>query len=395
MQDASYPLVSPESPPEFLNQPILRPDLFPDPILVESMDLLHFKGNFICRVRCSQGIEGISVSNNMQMNYCYPMWERRIKGFFVGKDARNWESLLEEFYDHFCNYKFQGLALWVPLATAEFAVLDLLGKHAGVPMGELFGPIQHSEVAVYQANNYRGKSAEESVELMKAQVDAIGANALKCKVGGRMNQEDSPPGRSEALIPLARETFGPDMTLYADANSSYDVKNAIRIGKLLEEYDFAFFEEPVPFDAYPETKTVSDALKLPIAGGEQESSMRIFRGLIEQNILDIVQPDLFYFGGMVRSMQIARLAHAHGKICTPHISESGLGYVYMLHFVSALPNAGPFHEFKAFNPDLPFQMADGDLQVREGILHVPRSPGSGIILDPAYLAKHHPVSSSL
>ena len=69
------------------------------------------------------------------------------------------------------------------------------------------------------------------------------------RLGGRMSRNrDSLPGRTEALIPLARKTLGDEMTLYADSNSSYDVTNAIRIGRLLEDNDYAFVEEPCPFD---------------------------------------------------------------------------------------------------------------------------------------------------
>ena len=66
-----------------------------------------------------------------------------------------------------------------------------------------------------------------------------------------------PAGRTEAIIPLVRKTFGDDMVLYADSNGFYSVEEAIRVGKLLEEYRFQFFEEPVPFDWYEETQTGS------------------------------------------------------------------------------------------------------------------------------------------
>jgi L-alanine-DL-glutamate epimerase-like enolase superfamily enzyme len=275
------------------------------------------------------------------------------------------EQLLEDVYVYQSNYKLQNLALWVPLATIEFAILDMLGKIAGKPMGELIGEIHHPDIAVYQANNFRGKSAEESIQGIIRQVKETDAKALKFKVGGRMNATEVPPGRSEKLIPLVRKTFGDDMTIYADSNGSYDVSEAIRIGKLMEEYKFDFYEEPVPFDWYEETKEVNDALNVPIAGGEQEPSMHNFRWLIGNDALQIVQPDIFYFGGMIRSMKVARMAAVKNMQCTPHISGSGLGYIYMMHFVSAVPNAGPYHEFKGFNNEIPLQCSTSDCRVME------------------------------
>lgn len=378
---------------KILNQPVLKKELFPDPIIIESVELLRLQDNFICRVRSTDGAEGISVANNAQMQSLYPVFTKRLQPFFPGKDARNWEELLDEVYVYQSNYKLQNLALWVPLATIEFAVLDMLGKIAQKPIGELIGKTYSTKIAVYQANNYRGKTAEESVELIKAQVNDTMAKALKVKIGGRMsNNADYPPHRTENLIPLVRKTFGDKMTIYADSNGSYTVDEAVRIGKILEEYKIDFYEEPVPFDWYEETKQVNEAMEIPIAGGEQEPSMHNFRWLIANHALDIVQPDIFYFGGMIRSMKVARMAEVFGKPCTPHISGSGLGYLYMMHFVSAIPNAGPYHEFKGFNTEIPLECSTSDLVSHDGIVNVPTGPGSGIIIDPGFIAKHQLVT---
>jgi len=372
-----------------LGQPVLKKELFPDPVMIDRLELLRLDNNFICRVTSTDGAEGISVSNIMQMIALYPIFTHRLQPFFIGKDAREWEHLLEEVYVYKSNYKLQNLALWVPLATIEFAVLDVLGKIAGKPIGELIGEIHHPEIAVYQANNFRGKTAEESIEGIKRQVEETQAKALKFKVGGRMSHNaDYPPGRSEKLIPLVRETFGDDMTIYADSNGSYTPDEAIRIGKIMEEYKYDFYEEPVPFDWYEETLEVTKALQVPIAGGEQEPSMHNFRWLIGNEALDIVQPDIFYFGGMIRSMKVARMGAAKGKTCTPHISGSGLGYLYMMHFVSAVPNAGPYHEFKGFNNALPLESPTSSLTSNEGTVKVPTAPGLGVTIDPAFIDKH-------
>ncbi len=373
---------------EALARPVLKKELFADPVIIDRLELLHLDGNYLCRVTSRRGAEGICVSNNMQMRSLYPIFTNRLQPFFLGKNAVDWEGLLEEVYVYQSNYKLQGLPLWVPLATIEFAVLDMLGKIAGQPIGALIGDIHHPEIAIYQANNFRGRSAEESIERIKAQVEASNARAVKFKVGGRMSAPEEPAGRSEKLIPMVREAFGDDMTIYADSNGSYDVAEAIRIGKLMEEYAFDFYEEPVPFDWYEGTRQVAEALAVPIAGGEQEPSLRNFRWLIGHGALDVVQPDIFYFGGMVRSMRVARMAAARGLTCTPHISGSGLGYLYMMHFVSALPNAGPYHEFKGFNEELPLHCPTSDLSSQGGKVKVPTGPGLGVAIDPEFVNAH-------
>jgi L-alanine-DL-glutamate epimerase-like enolase superfamily enzyme len=272
----------------------------------------------------------------------------------------------------------------------------MLGRIAGKSLGQLIGDIHHPQVAVYQATEYREKSVEESLDLIKRDVAEYNAHALKIKVGGLMfmtrdHKAVGPQGRTETMIPLIRKTFGDDMALYADANGFYSVGEAIRVGRLLEEYRYGFFEEPVLFDWYEETRQVADGLSIPVAGGEQEYSLHGFRWLIGNDGLEIVQPDTYYFGGMIRSMKVARMAKAFGKECTPHMSGGGLGYLYMIHFVSALPNACPHHEFKGLRTDVQFECKTSSLSVVEGKIKVPTGPGLGIDIDPDYIKKHQVV----
>jgi L-alanine-DL-glutamate epimerase-like enolase superfamily enzyme len=378
---------------EILKKPVLKKELFLDPVIIDTLELLRLNNTFLCRVRSKDGAEGISVANNDQMKSLWPVFMNRLQPFFIGKDARNLEMLLEEVYVYQSNYKMQNLALWVPLATIEFAILDMLGKIAGKSIGQLIGDIHNTDIAVYQANGERDITAEATIEHLIKEVGETEAKALKFKVGGRMsNNFELPEGRTEKLIPLVRKTFGDKMVIYADSNGSYTADEAIRIGRIMEEFKIDFYEEPVPFDWYEETKEVADALTIPIAGGEQEPSLHMFRWLIANDALQIVQPDMFYFGGMIRSMKVARMAKVSDKECTPHISGSGLGYLYMMHFVSAIPNAGPYHEFKGFNKELPFTCSTSSLSSNNGVVTVPSGPGLGIEIDPQYIGKHKLVS---
>lgn len=375
---------------EVLKKPVFRRELFKDPVILASVELLHYKRSWICRVRSTDGHEGLSVSNAQQMETFYPVFTQRFAPFFVGKDARDLEAILLESTVHESNYKAQSLAIWVPLATIEFAILDMFGKMANLPMGLLISDkLYNKSISVYQANGERDNSAEEVIEHLKRDVAISRAKAIKFKLGGRMTHTESPAGRSEKLIPLVRKTFGDSMIISADANGSYTAAEAIRIGKIMQEYKYAFFEEPVPFDWYEETRQVADALEIPIAGGEQEASTHNFRWLIANGGLSITQQDMFYFGGMVRCMQVARMGAVFGKQCIPHISSTGLGYLYMMHFVGAIPNSGPFHEFKEFNDTLPYHCATSTLRSDDnGVVTIPTGPGLGIEIDPAYLAKH-------
>ena len=289
---AALPLGAADSPPpsltseavnaryrkldEIMKQPVLKKQFFSTPVIIDTVELLRLNNSFICRVRSKDGAEGISVAHS-GISTLYPIFLRHLQPFFLGKDARELDLIMEKVYIYQFNFRLNGMALGLPLATIEFAVLDMLGRIAKKPVAQLIGEIHNPEVGVYMATEWREKPVEESIELIKGAFASHDLTALKIKVGGLMFMTTDmyavgPPGRTEKMIPLVRKTFGDKVSLYADSNSFYTVPEAIRVGKLLEEYKFSYFEEPVMFDHVEEIKQVADALTLPIANGEQDNS---------------------------------------------------------------------------------------------------------------------------
>lgn len=370
-----------------LANPVLRRDLWRSPVPIASIELLKGPDDFLVRVRSRDGAEGLAAGHPDVLETTWPILTRRVAPFFVGKDARDLESLVDGVYLASSNYKWQGLPFWVPVASIEVAILDLLGKVAGQPLGALFGTVVTRDVAVYRASGNRGNSPEEEIAYLQRLVGETGAKAIKFRLGARMRFDEASTRRDLALIPLTRKTFGEGMTVYADANGSYDIPTSLRIGRIMHEHRLAFLEEPVPFDFYDETKQIADELALPIAGGEQEGSLRRFRWMIEHKGVDVVQPDLLYFGGFIRSIRVARMAAAAGIPCTPHMSGGGLGFLYVAHFASSVPNAGPYQEFKGTDDTLPVTSDTSPLTCVGGMLKVPTGPGLGVTIDPAYMKR--------
>lgn len=381
---------------EILKQPVLKKELFRVPVVIESVELLQLGNRYLCRVRSKDGAEGISVAHN-EMSTLYPIFLKNVRPFFLGKDARELDRILERVYVYSFNFRYNGLALGLPLATMEFAVLDMLGRIAAKPVGQLIGEIHNPKVAIYVATEWREKPVAESIRLIQEAFSAYDAKALKIKVGGLMFMTADmnavgPPGRTEEIVPLVRKTFGDNVALYADSNSFYDVPEAIRVGRLLEQYKFRYLEEPVMFDHLEDIKKVADALTLPVANGEQDYSFYGFRWLLANEGLDIVQPDNYYFGGLIRSMKVARMAAACGKTIIPHMSGGGLGFLYNTQFVSCVPNAGEHHEFKGLNTHVQYECKTSPLKVVDGKIQVPTGPGFGVDFDPDWVKKHTPVT---
>jgi len=347
-----------------------------DPVFIESIELLKKGRDYFVRVRSKDGAEGLAVDNG-RADVLHSILNQLVIPYFIGKDARDLEEHLFGVYRHRDNYKMQGLALWCPVAWVEFAILDLLGRISGKSIGELLGGVIRSRVPFYIASGRRDTTPDQEIDYLKKLIEETGAKAVKYRVGGRMNRnQDALPGRTERLIPLSRTALGDKIAIHADSNSSYDPPQAIKVGRMLEEINAVFFEEPCPFDNLEATRRVADALAIPVALGEQEYSEWRFQYTIRNRVADVVQPDLFYYGGLIRSIRVARMAELRDMPTTAHIS-GGFGFVYMLHFASCVPKIGPWQEYKEgvklygdwFNPPL---------RIIDGAISVPQGPGVGI-----------------
>jgi L-alanine-DL-glutamate epimerase-like enolase superfamily enzyme len=357
-------------------KPVLRLKGLNAPVIIESIERLR-KGreNFI-RVRSKDGAEGIALDNG-RLKVLHPILSQLVIPYFIGKDARDWEDHLFGVYRQGDNYKLQGMALWSPVAVVEFAVLDLLGQLTGQSLGELLGGVVRTRVPFYVASGRRDTTPEQEVTYLQGLIEQTGAKAVKYRLGGRMSRDqDAMPGRTEKLIPLSRKALGDKIVIHADANSSYDPPEAIRIGRMLEDIQAIHYEEPCPFDNLDATKQVADALSIPVALGEQEASQWRFQWMIRNRVADIVQPDLFYYGGLVRSRRVARMAEVCDLATTVHLS-GGFGFVYSLHFASCTPKIGPWQEYKK-GVETYGQWFDPPLRIIDGALTVPQGPGVGI-----------------
>jgi L-alanine-DL-glutamate epimerase-like enolase superfamily enzyme len=370
----------PKPPVEALDkaaaEPVLKLDGLTSPVIIDSIRLLKKGRDYLVHVRSKDGAEGVSLDNS-RAQYLGPILQQLVAPYFIGKDARDLENHLWELYRYRDNYKLQGLALWSPQAWVEFAILDMLGRIAKKPIGDLLGGVIRREVPFYVASGRRDTTPEQEIEYLQKLISETGAKAVKYRIGGRMSRNaDAMPGRTKTLIPLTRKMLGDNIDLHADSNSSYDPPRAIEVGRMLEEIKAVYYEEPCPFDHLEDTKKVADALTIPVAGGEQEFSDRRFRWMIYNRGVDIVQPDLHYYGGLIRSIRVARMAKLANMSTTVHIS-GGFGFVYMLHFASCVPDIGKYQEFKQdmeryrdwFNPPL---------TSKNGSLIVPNGPGVGI-----------------
>jgi D-galactarolactone cycloisomerase len=362
------------------------------PLRVQSLALLrNGAGVHVLRLRCDDGREGF-----------YPAQERVVQvASFVqqvlapamqGQDLRELPQLIERFARK--HYKIVGLPFWASVGSFELLALDLLGRAAGRPVVELLGGVKsRRRFEIYLSSRDRVNTPEQEVAMFQRRLSATGAKAIKLGIGGRMSRnQDAWPGRSEALVAHARRTLGDGITIYADANGSYDARTAVEVGAMLKAHGVAMFEEPCPYDDFEMTAQVAQALDgIDVGWGESDHSLALFRWMCTQRAVDVLQPDLLWAGGILRTLQIAHLAAAAGLPIVPHSPRAGMEQAPVLHLLAAITNPGRFHEFKALEHE-PRWGCDVELVPdREGTLTLPPGPGFGSAIVPASLGELVPV----
>ena len=362
---------------ELMDRPVVNVEKLRVPVIISSFKVYRHGDTWFIKVYGKDGEEGIAHCSEW-VEFLYPVMQERIMPHMIGRDARDLEAILNQVFVTNLNYKLQGLAYWCCISWVEAAVLDMLAKTIGVNITELLGGRVHDEIDIYVASGNRDNTPEEEVELLQRRVDELGAKAIKFKLGGRMSRNaDSIAGRTEGLLNWARRNFGDDFIIHADGNGSYDVAKAIEIGHIVENNNIYFYEEPCPFDDLWALEDVSAALTVPIAFGEQETSLRRFAWMIEKDAAQVIQPDLHYAGGFIQCIKVARMAAAAGKPVTPHVSGGFASYTSLL-YCSIVENIGRYNEYKPLRGVV--DCVPGGIPVKDGKIRIPGGVGLGLEL---------------
>jgi L-alanine-DL-glutamate epimerase-like enolase superfamily enzyme len=304
-------------------------------------------------------------------------------------DASALDALLDRIEEK--EHKFPGSYLKRAMGGLDTALWDLWGKDRGMPVVALLGGTP-GPLRAYASSMKRDITPAAEAERFLRLRDAHGFDAFKFRVGAECGHDvDEWPGRTEAIVPAIRRALGPDAALLVDGNGGFSPPRAIAVGRLLESDGVEHFEEPCPYWELEQTKEVADALDVAVAGGEQDCELTVWRRMIEGRVVDIVQPDVLYLGGIARTLRVCRMAAAAGLPVTPHAANRGLVTLFTMHLLRAIPNAGKYLEFSIEGPDYyPWQYGlfrPDPYAVREGRVSVGDAPGWGVEPDPEWLAR--------
>jgi L-alanine-DL-glutamate epimerase-like enolase superfamily enzyme len=164
-----------------------------------------------------------------------------------------------------------------------------------------------------------------------------------------------------------------------DAHGSLDTSTAIRLARRLEEFDIAWFEEPISPDDHPGLAEVRRSTTIPIATGEREFTRFDFEDLFLHRAVDIAQPDIARAGGFTETRRIAAMASARGIRLAPHAWGSGVLFAASIHVAMSTPNCHILEVSQGYMPMM-YELFQEPFDVRDGTVHAPEKPGLGFSL---------------
>ncbi len=358
-------------------------------MIIKSIETFSNQSVGFVRVINDDGISGWGQVSTYNSDITCQILHRQVAHWILGKDITDLDDKLDLISER--EHKFPGSYLRRAMAGFDTAVWDLRGKIADKPVTSLLGG-SPGKVRAYASSMKRDIKPREEAERLKKLRDELGFDAFKVRAGAEVGRgKDEWPGRTEEIIPTMRRELGDDMDLLIDANSCYRPKQAIEIGKILEDNGFCHFEEPCPYWNFEETKQVTDTLDIDVTGGEQDCELSTWQHMIDMRVVDIVQPDILYLGGICRTLRVCKIAEAAGIPVTPHCANLSLVTLFTMHLLRAIPNAGKYLEFSIEGADYyPWQeglFIKSPYKIQNGHAYISDKPGWGIDIDPEWLAK--------
>lgn len=350
-----------------------------------------FSTEFVCfvRVTADNGSQGWGQVAPYLADITAKVIHRQVAPYALGKSVFEIDEILELTRDR--EHKFPGSYLRRAMGGVDTALWDLRGKFEDKPVCVLLGGTPGTFRAYASSMKRDITPADEADRFIRLR-DAHGFDAFKFRVGAEVGRnEDEWPGRTEEIIPTIRKALGDDVALLVDANSCYSPAKAIEVGHILLDHGISHYEEPCPYWELAQTKEVTEALDIDVTGGEQDCMMAVWRDMVDDKVVDILQPDVCYIGGMNRTLRVAKMAEEAGMPVTPHCANLSMVTLFTMHLLRAIPNAGKYLEFSIEGLDYyPWQddlFLNDPYQIVDGKASVTDAPGWGIEINPEWLEK--------
>jgi len=316
--------------------------------------------SLLVRVTTDQGLEGWGETFGFRAVQSAKLAiDKLIAPLCIGRDATQIGPLMLEVQKKLHVFGRSG-PLFYGISAIDIALWDIAGKAAGAPIYRLLGGsgatdlicyaslIRYSDPSLVRANVRRAlDSGFQSLKLHEIELSAIRA---------------------------AREEARPEVELMLDVNCPWTLMEARMRAEELRELRLKWLEEPLwPPENYDGLSQLRRTCGIPIAAGENSSTLMDFERLLAADAVDFVQPSVAKMGGISELLKVFPIAVVRNVTVMPHCFYDGPGLLAAIHVTAALGTADAMIEWPYF--DLAAQLYGGVLTPVNGQISVPQRPG--------------------
>jgi mannonate dehydratase len=328
---------------------------------------------------------------------------RHISHLLIGRDPQQIEDLWHLVYRQ--GYWRGGPIFMAALAAFDFALWDIKGKQAGLPVYQILGGKARDGVMCY--SHAHGKDAVETEDSARALIER-GFKVVRCQVGdygGVGNIGELPPitpGTPKTriyeptpnllaipkLFAHLRDKLGMEIELFHDAHEQLQPIEAARLVKELEPYRLFFLEDPLMPEHRESWPLLRQASTTPLAIGEIFTSRWDCLPLFMNRWIDFIRIKPLHVGGLTEARKIMILAEPfnvrsafHGAADIGPVAQSASASLQ-----AVIPNFG-VQEWTKF-PDAAYEVVSGICELKNGYLYPNERPGLGIDIDEEKAAQY-------
>lgn len=367
-----------EHPEPFWEERLSRPiDLYPDHRSEGPLTVPRTPGGYrivahFLEIETDEGVTGRAgpVAGDQ-----VPLLLNHLGPLLVGQDPVASEGLWDRLYRHAVHGR-KGVSM-MAASVLDCALWDLKGRWLGVPVYRLLGGPTRDAIPAYAS--MLGYSMEpERASARAREVATQGFRATKWFL--RRGPWDGPAGmrENEQVVCALREAVGDDVDLMLDAWMSWDVPYTLAMAARLAPLRPRWIEEPVLPDRIESCAAIRRASPVPIATGEHEYTRWGFHALLQAQACDVLQPDVYWAGGISEALKICALASVYDVPVIPH----GHSVPASVHLIASQPpNLCPLLEYLVKWNQIHQFFLRNRIIPQNGSVTLPTSPGLGMELD--------------
>ena len=311
--------------------------------------------------------------------------------FVIGTNPFDVEKLWQRVFASRHDYRHPGLYSTPALSAIEMACWDIIGKATNQPIYNLLGGKFHDKLRAYAYMPTEGvwENPEKAGEIATQLVEQ---GNTACKLDPFTPLFPQPRDFSlqtirhvAKIFKSIRDAVGDALEIGIGTHGQFSTAGAIRVAKILEEFDPFWFEEPVPPENVDELARVAAHTSIPIATGERLVTKFEFAELLKKQAAQIIQLDLGQCGGILESKKIAGMAEAHYAMIAPHMYCGPIAAAAAIQLDTCSPN----FLIQEYNANaLHSEIFKEPIRFEQGYITPPIGPGLGVELDEAVVSKH-------